>query len=112
MGPFRQCEGHISPTLAIHFSTRGNHDVLTPSHLVAHRRASPNEWKFRFPQYFPRVLIESAELVVKKGCSHEHQASGSHDRTAIVLGASVLQSFGGKFRVFSQRHFPKISAGI
>ena len=61
--------------------------------------------ELRFPKLLACSRIKSPETMVR-GSRNEHQASGRDYRTAQILRAGVVYSFGFEFIYDSERHTP------
>ena len=78
--------------LGISRPTGRDHDVLFAIDHISGRRGHAGERKLRFPQQFSCAAVERPDLAVEVGGGNNHQSSGRHNGTTVVLGARILQS--------------------
>src|SRR6266571_6702005 len=92
----RQGKGDVNaarPRLEIFAAARGYDHELAAVYFVRGGSGVAGEGEGSFPKQLTGGFIEGAEFFVKVGRSDQQQPACGHDRTTVILRASVLWPF-------------------
>ena len=93
-------------------SSRGDHNELPSVHLVRCRSRVAHEWQRRLPKQRAGRLIKRSKFLVEVRRANQQEATRRHQRPAIIFRTRILHSLGRQVRIFAQRNFPHILAGV
>jgi len=70
------------------------------------------EWQRRLPKQRAGRLIKRSKFLVEVRRANQQEATRRHQRPAIIFRTRILHSLGRQVRIFAQRNFPHILAGV